>query len=55
MKKKTISTVITAAALSAALMFGVNSGACNEWLEETVMAAESDGSSSTAGGVLIKR
>ena len=52
MKKKTISTVITAAALSAALMFGVNSGACNGWLEETVMAAENDdnGSGSTTGG-----
>lgn len=52
MKKKTISTVIAAAALSATLILGVNSGAGSGWLEETVMAAENDGNSSgsTTGG-----
>ena len=53
MKKKTIGTVIAVATLSAALIFGVNSGAGNGWLEETVMAAEGDGNgggSATGGG-----
>lgn len=57
MKKKTIGTVIAAAALSAALMFGVNSVAGNGWLKETVMAADGDGNGggSTTGGVLVER
>ena len=50
MKKKMISTVIAAAALSATLMFGVNSGAGSGWLGETVMAAENDYNGRMVGG-----